>query len=48
MVYLFFAWFLDIPQIAVVRKLLITLSRQKANVAIDTSQEVVNDPESTP
>ncbi|OGG02282.1 murein biosynthesis integral membrane protein MurJ [Candidatus Gottesmanbacteria bacterium RBG_16_37_8] len=47
-VYLFFAWFLDIPQIAVVRKLLITLSRQKANVAIDTSQEVVNDPESTP
>lgn len=47
-VYLFFAWFLDISQVAVILKLFSYLNRKKAKVTIDTTQEVVNVSDTTP
>lgn len=41
-VYLFIAWFLDIPQINILKKLFSKLKKPKDNILIDTSQEVVN------
>ena len=41
-VYLFIAWFLDVPQIAVIFKIFQRLKPKEKGILLDTPQEVVN------
>lgn len=41
-VYMFFAWFLEVPQVAVLSKIFRRLKEPRRGVVIDTTQEVVN------
>jgi hypothetical protein len=40
-VYLFFAWFLEVPETLIVLNLMRRFKMRKVTVVIDTSQEVV-------
>jgi len=41
-VYLFLAWFLDVPQVSIIAKLFGRITKPRKNLDIDTTQEVVN------
>lgn len=41
-VYIFFAWFLEVPQVAILTKIFQRLKEPRRGVVIDTTQEVVN------
>ena len=47
-VYLFFAWFMDVKEIAVIYKLISKISKSKPIAPIDTTPELINIPENTP
>lgn len=47
-VYLFFAWFMDVKEVAIIYKLYEKIRKPKKDVPIDTTQEVVNVQDSTP